>query len=249
MSGKGITTVIVSNGMEPLLDLCLHHLERALRAGGRDETDQTVLIDNASVPPYGREGFAGRNAQLVRYDVHHSFSACCNAGMRLAPNAYYLMLNNDVVLHEQAINSMLAVLESDERIGVCGARLVYPNGTVQHCGMRLGPMELGPYHVHKHRPTTDVPRETVAYQAVTAACVLLRHEMVVELGGYDESFPFAWEDVDLCLRARMKGWGVVCCNQVDSIHFESMTPGREERDPPSREVFERRWAGKWSVDG
>ena len=104
--------------------------------------------------------------------------------------------------------------EEGDRAGICGSRLVYPDNTIQHCGMKLGPLEVGPYHWNRGKPSRQVPRACAEFQAVTAACMLIRHEVIAEIGGFDETFPFAWEDVDFCLRARQKGWRVVCCNEV-----------------------------------
>jgi GT2 family glycosyltransferase len=245
----GITVAIPSRDMEPMLQLCLQHLATALAFEREGGTDHVVVVDNASQTPYDAAAYAEQGVAVLRFDEHHCFSACCNEPIRRYPNRFYLMLNNDVILHPRALVGMLAAMESGPRIGAVGARLVYPDGTIQHAGVRFGPPSLGPYHLARKEPSHSVPRETRAFQAVTAACMLLRSEAVDEVGRFDEQFPFAWEDFDLCLRMRQAGWQVVCANDVDSLHFESLTEGRAEMDAPSRELFMKKWAGKWSVDG
>ena len=248
MNAESITVVVVSKNLAPLLRLALHHLWPALRYQ-RDATgDRVVVVDNASTHGYEPASFGPQVSRWLRYETHHSFAAACNAGMRASPNSFYLLLNNDVVLDEAALDAMLRIMLAEPRVGICGARLVYPDGTIQHAGMKMGPMATGPYHWKKKAPSEEVPRNRTEFQAVTGACMLIRHEVVTELGGLDETYPFAWEDVDFCLRARQGGWRVLCAQEVESIHFESMTPGRMEMDPPSQEVFRRRWEGKWTVD-
>lgn len=241
---RALTTAVVSQGMAPMLELALDRLGPAAAAAGWPDPG-LIVVDNASEPPLclGREAL-----QLLRLDVHHSFAAACNIAMRAAPAAAYLMLNNDLFLHERALAGMRQLLDADPRVGIVGTRLVYPDGTIQHAGIRFGAPETGPYHADLLRPSSVVSRRGGEWQAVTGACMLLRHDCVAELGGFDESFPFAWEDVDFCLRARQRGWKVVCDQAVDSLHLASMTPGRAQMDPPSREVFLRRWAGKWTSD-
>ena len=84
---------------------------------------------------------------------------------------------------------------------------------------------------------------------MTGACLLVRTALWRDLGGLDESYPFGLEDVDLCLRARQRGARIFCSGETDSLHFESMTPGRVELDVPSRRLFMERWGGRYTIDG
>ncbi len=79
--------------------------------------------------------------------------------------------------------------------------------------------------------------------------MLVRRAVWRELEGLDERYGFGLEDIDFCLRARQRGWRVLCCNDVDSLHFESTTPGRQALDVPSRKRFMRQWKGRFTVDG
>jgi GT2 family glycosyltransferase len=160
-----------------------------------------------------------------------------------------LLLNNDVLLHEQALAGMLAVLDTEPGAAICGTRMVFPDGTIQHNGVVFGPRRIGPYHVDRRRPSRLVPRAVREFQAVTGACMLVRAERWQELGGLDDSYSFGLEDIDFCLRARQRGARVFCAGNVDSLHFESMTPGRIEFDVPSRRLFMERWEGRYTLDG
>ena len=78
---------------------------------------------------------------------------------------------------------------------------------------------------------------------------LVEGDIFRRLNGFDETFPFGLEDVDFCLRVRQAGHRIVCCQETDSLHFESMTPGRVELDIPSRHLFMERWKNRYTVDG
>ena len=186
---------------------------------------------------------------MIRLDSHTAFSRACNRAARTQPNDYYLLLNNDVLLAEGTLASMVAVLNEDPGIGICGSRLLFPDRTIQHCGVVFGGGEQGPYHCFRHQPTHIVPRGRQPFQAVTGACLLVRQQVWRQLGGLDEAYDFGLEDIDFCLRARQQGWKIVCANDTDSLHFEALTPGRVERDIPSRRLFMERWQGRYCLDG
>ena len=194
MTQDAITAVIVSRGLEPMLQLCLRHLVEALAHERAGEGDRIIVIDNASPEPYDPARYDPYGAEIIRFDVHHSFAACCNHGMRHGPNPFYLMLNNDVILNRNAVASMLDQMQSSEAIGICGTRLVFPDNSIQHCGICFGPHGSVPYHWKRTVPTRLVTRANRAFQAVTAACMLLRHDVTEQLGGFDEGFAFAFED-------------------------------------------------------
>jgi len=133
--------------------------------------------------------------------------------------------------------------------GLCGTRLISPDGTIQHTGVRFGPGGIGPYHVSHGQPSAIVSRLNGEFQAVTGACLLIRQSTWDHLGGLSGEFAFGLEDIDFCLRARQKGYRVCCSCRTDSLHLESMTPGREKPDTRSRRVFMNKWRGRYAIDG
>jgi GT2 family glycosyltransferase len=90
-----------------------------------------------------------------------------------------------------------------------------------------------------------IPRR---FQAVTGAALLITAATFESLGGFDEAFPFGYEDVDLCLRAGQLGRSIVCSQAYDSIHLESMSDRRPHRHSTSRKVFFDRWRGRYTFD-
>lgn len=245
MSGFAVTAIVVSCGLETMLRFSLESLDRALaRLPG---AHHIVVVDDASTVPYLADDL-GPAVELLRLDRHRSFARANNLAAERFPNDLYLLVNNDVLLAETALERAVALLERAPGAGVCGSRLLFPDGTVQHCGVVFD-RERGPYHFARGRPARSVARANREWQAVTGACMLVRSVVWDEIGGLDESYPFGLEDVDFCLRARIAGWRVVSCDDVDSLHFESSTPGRAARDVDSRRLFLQRWRGRYGIDG
>lgn len=249
MSSPLITAIILSRGMLPLLEQCLAALGRSLEAAGVGERYTLAVVDNATHPPLPPQRIAAAGAQLLRLDAHHSFARANNLAARRWPAQHYLLLNNDVLLQPETIGEMLAMMERTPQAGICGARMVFPNGDLQHAGVVFGPGKQGPYHLLRARPSHLMPRVDREFQAVTGACMLIRDELWRKLDGLDEAYPFGLEDIDLCLRARQAGWRIFCCQGSESLHFESLTPGRAKLDVPSRELFMSRWQGRYTIDG
>ena len=100
---------------------------------------------------------------------------------------------------------MLGMIDSTSQVGICGARMVFPDGTLQHAGVVFGSGKQGPYHLLRTRPSHLMPRVDREFQAVTGACMLVKDELWRKLGGLDEDYPFGLEDIDFCLRARAGG--------------------------------------------
>lgn len=247
-----VTALVVSKGLEGLLGHCLECLARTAEAGGADA--RAVVVDNASHPPYAAREFAGQRlpVRMLRFDRPRSFAEANNAAAASPEGAgadFLLLLNNDVFLHEHSLGSMLSLMAEARGASICGSRLLFPDGTIQHAGVVFGAGTTGPYHVDRRRPGRLVPRAPRDFQAVTGACLLVRAPLWRELGGLDASYPFGLEDVDFCLRARQRGARIVCSGETDSLHFESMTPGRVALDVPSRRLFMERWEGRYTIDG
>lgn len=243
-----IAAIVVSRGLEALLAHCLRCLEAASEEVG--EHVRAVVVDNGSMPPYLTREIAPSRLPLrvLRFDRRVSFARANNTAAMRVQASHYLLLNNDVLLHPRALRAMLD-LYVRTGAGICGSRLLFPDGTIQHCGVVFGPGQTGPYHVHRGRAGGLVPRTTTEFQAVSGACMLVAGSAWRTLGGLDEAYPFGLEDIDLCLRARCAGFRVVCAQEVDSLHFESMTEGRVELDVPSRRLFMSRWQGRYGVEG
>ena len=158
-----------------------------------------------------------------------NFAAACNRGAAAARGTLICLLNDDVAPRDPGWLAAMVGHLADPSVGVVGARLLYPDGTVQHAGVVLRPDGAG-VHWHRFLPARAPgyggrARLTQEYSAVTGACLLTRRTLWERLGGLDEAFATACNDVDFCLRARQVGAGVVLAAEAELTHAESQTFG------------------------
>jgi GT2 family glycosyltransferase len=207
---------------------------------------EIVVIDNGSIEPETLEYFdkatKDRRVRVVRYDRPFNYSAINNFGASHARGEVIGLLNNDVqVIDGDWLREMVSHAWRPE-IGVVGAMLYYPNDTIQHAGVILG---IGGVAGHSHVGLPrgcpgDKHRAALAQSmsAVTAACAVLRAEVFREVGGLDESLQVAFNDVDLCLRVRERGYRNLWTPFAELYHHESASRGYE--DTPEKLVRFRR---------
>ncbi len=249
MASLRIGIVMLAKGMHSMTQTSVTALEKSLSYAGLLNSSKLVLVDNSSPDPYRLENLiTNLSISIVRLDRSHSFSAASNWGAsKLRDSDMLLFLNNDVFLHPRAIESMI---QDKGRLGaeICGIRLVYPNGKIQHMGVGFSPTMANPHHLNHFEPSILQPRLSGYCQAITGAVMLIDSELFWELQGFDEIFSFCYEDTDFCLRARAIGKKVICSQTVDSIHLEGQT--RDETSMRyqnlSSEMFLARWGGRVS---
>ena len=171
------------------------------------------------------------NFHVVTYQGGFNYSAINNFGVRHAKGEYLLFLNNDTeVISPFWIREMLGFCQREDTAAV-GAKLFYPDGLVQHCGVVVGIANYAG-HVQNFKTRRDNGyfgrlRAVQDISAVTAACMLVKRSVFEEIGGFDESFEVAFNDVDLCLRMRETGKLIVQDPNVELYHYESKSRGYE----------------------
>ncbi|MFM9105947.1 MAG: glycosyltransferase family 2 protein, partial [Chloroflexota bacterium] len=168
---------------------------------------------------------------LVRVPVDlqpFNFSALINKAIPHIRTEYALLLNDDItVITPGWIEAMLEYAQLPE-IGVVGAKLLYPDGTIQHAGVTLGPYD-GTGHAFKFFRGDapgyfGLPDAVCNYLGVTFACALMKTDLLRTLGGLDEdNLPIAFNDVDFCLRAYEAGYRNVYTPHAALVHHESVT--------------------------
>jgi len=136
---------------------------------------------------------------------------------------------------------MAGLATRDTGIGIVGCKLLYPNGRIQHVGIAFD-QNKNPRHIYRGF-SADIHPATVCrdYQAVTGACLLMKRELYWSVGGIDETFENSYEDVDLCLKVRSRGYRVAVCTESVVYHFEEMSEGRCARDFRNLAIFKARW--------
>lgn len=214
-----------------------------------------TIIDNGSVEQATHDLFArlltDDRIKIVRDDSPFNYSALNNR-VGLASTADFIcMMNNDIeVINADWLEEMISVAVQS-KVGAVGAKLLYPDDTIQHAGVVLGVGGIAS-HAHKHFPNTMAgyfarARLRNAMSAVTAACLLIRQSIYAEVGGLDEQLHVAYNDIDFCLRIRKAGYRNVWTPYAELYHHESATRGAE--DTPEKisrfnretELVRQRW--------
>ncbi|MDO4338126.1 MAG: glycosyltransferase family 2 protein [Eubacteriales bacterium] len=182
------------------------------------------------------------NVQVVRYQGEFNYSAINNFGASYASGDYILLLNNDTeVITPDWLEQMLGYCQRED-VAIVGAKLFYPDDTVQHAGVVIG---MGGFAGHI---LTGYGKNYTGYMgrlkaaqdisAVTGACLMVKKSVFDALLGLDEGFGVALNDVDFCLRARAMGKLVVFQPQAQLYHYESKSRGLETT-PEKQERFQR----------
>ena len=180
-----------------------------------------------------------------------NYSALNNFGARYATGEYLLLLNNDTEVITPGWLEEMVMYAQQKRVGCVGAKLLYPDDTIQHAGVGFG---LGGVagHLHKYFPaTSDGYMGRLNYvQDVygdTAACLLIRKEIYDEVHGLDESYAVAFNDVDFCVRVREAGYTNVFTPFAQLYHYESKSRGMED-NPEKQKRFQGevlRFQARW----
>jgi GT2 family glycosyltransferase len=206
---------------------------------------EIIIIDNQSEKPETLSYLAQLPHTVIQEPNPFNYSRINNVGVAHARGEFILFLNNDIeVIAEEWLTALLEHAQHS-RVGAVGAKLLYPDRTIQHAGVVIGLGGVGGHVFH------CMPEDAIPYfgflqvvrncSAVTAACMMMRKSVFDEVGGFDENVKVAYNDVDLCLRIREKGYFIVYTPYALLYHFESST--RKNMHPLDDEAYVRqRWA-------
>lgn len=223
-----VSIIIPTRDQRQLLQQCLRTVEEKTSY----PRYEIIVLDNDSTEPQTLKYLAAIAGKwrVYRYPGPFNFSAINNFGAAQASGDYFLFLNNDIqVIRSDWLTAMLELAQQPE-IGAVGAKLLYPDGRVQHAGVILGiggvaghAFKYSPGDAQRYFSMSDVVRNC---SAVTAACMMVRRRVFKEVGGFDERFRVAYNDVDFCLRLRQRGHLIVYTPVALLYHHESATRGR-----------------------
>ena len=184
--------------------------------------------------------------RVITYEAEGGFnySKINNFAAKQAKGEYLLLLNNDTkVITREWMEELLMYAQRDD-VGAVGAKLYYADNTIQHAGIVIG---LGAHHAAGHTHHL-LPKENLGYMgrlcyaqdvtAVTGACLLVRKSLYEQVGGLDESFTVALNDVDFCLRLRALGLLNIFTPFAELYHYESKSRGLD-KDGASAERYNK----------
>ena len=216
---------------------------------------ELIVVNNDSDDPATLAYFEALKSDGVKVlDVAgaFNFSAMNNLAAKHAKGELLCFLNNDVEVIDGDWLSLLALQAIKKDIGAVGARLLYPDGSVQHAGVVTG-VGGGAGHAHRYQRDEETgyflrDRLPQRVSAVTAACLLVAKDKFLDVGGFNEKdFPVAFNDVDLCLKLNARGWQSFYEPRAILIHHESKSRGsdsaKENRDRFAKELaaLKRHW--------
>ncbi len=241
-----------------------HHLSRLLAALDDKTTYRSfevIVVDNGSTD--STESVLGERRgyplTAVRNERNETFSMSCNQGAAVASGSLLLFLNNDVApINPGWLGALVDSVTTEPTCVAAGAVLVYPKSsggdryalTIQHRGIAFCWEDGGPRPVNlgKGESPVGLSLEPHAVAASTAACLLVAREAFEEVGGFDESYVFGWEDVDLCMKLRLHGGQILMSPAAVLFHEEFGTQtalGAERRRTHylnNSQVFADRWS-------
>lgn len=183
----------------------------------------------------------GDAIESLRLEENAGFARACNEGAARARGELLVFLNNDVEPSPGWLKALCRYAEAWPDAAAVGAKLLYPNGTVQHAGVVFG-QDGYPHHLYAGFPADHAAVNcSRTLQAVTGACLLVRRGAFEAAGGFDPGYLNSLEDVDLCLRLGEAGGEVHYCHEAVLVHLESASRGRSDRFERSVALYRERW--------
>ena len=227
-----VTVSIVSLNTRALLADCLRSVMATTGVGYH-----VHVVDNGSSD--GSTAMVAVDFPEVRLTPSGSnrgFAAANNCAIREADSRYVLLLNPDTLVSPETIGDLIAFMDEHPQVGICGPRIVFPDGRFQSCGYRFPTLMS---EIRQSKNVNKVLRvligdepalamKPVPYDVdwVDGACLLIRRETLREIGLLDEQFFLYAEELDWCFRARKGGWRICAVPHVQMIHYQGQSSGQ-----------------------
>jgi O-antigen biosynthesis protein len=229
-TAPSVTAIVPTRNRHELLRTCIEGLSR---------TDypqiETIVVDNGSDDPSTLgylQDLEGRGMSVLRCPGPFNYSALNNGAVKHATGDLLCFLNNDIEMTDGDWLALLVQHAVKPDIGAVGARLLYPDGTIQHAGVFTA-IGGGAGHAHRFQQADetgyfDRARLPQRVSAVTGACMVVARNKFLAVGGFDEElFSVAFNDVDLCLKLNCRGWQSFYEPRATLVHHESKSRGSD----------------------
>lgn len=243
-SSLKISIIIPNTNSFQFLQTCI----QSILENTDHEAVEIIVVDGASTDERVKQYYRQLQEKIPAFKVVEgsapfNFSKACNLGAQAASGDLLLFLNNDIKVLSPDWLKELAFFASMDEIGIVGAKLLYPDRTIQHAGIVLG-LEGHASHVFGGAPEAVLtpygsPGWYRNYSAVTGACMMMRKQIFQEIGGFDGKFILAFGDVDLCLRCIEQGYRVMVNPEAILIHYEGQSRGKLIPGEDIRTAYER----------
>ena len=218
-SAAALTIVIVTYNTRELVCQCLESLAEV--------EAEVFVVDNVSHDGTAAAARAARpEAVVVENAENAGFARANNQALRAARGRHLCLLNPDTRVPAGALEALQQALDQDPRLGIVGPRLINPDGSFQSAGLSFPtPGSLAAAAIPWAQPTRGAgqlpaaPGEARPCDWIIGACMMIRREVLEQVGLLDEGYFMYGEEKDLCYRARQAGWQVACLPGVDVVHY------------------------------
>lgn len=225
LQNKSITIVIPTRDHLKDLNICIG----SINCKSTYQNYDIVVVDNQS-DEYTKSWLYNcpyENVSVIPFDNEYNYAAIHNEVIPHCKGEYIIMLNNDTeVIEPTWIEQLIGPMLDNPINGMTGAKLLFADHTIQHCGVLYSDISGGFMHVNSHKcdayPSTN---EYMVYPAVTGACVAIRKDLYIELNGMDENLKVAYNDIDLCMKVDEAGYNILYTPYAKLYHYESKTRG------------------------
>jgi len=243
-----ITTDDRSRDVQGRLVALLPHLLQSIVQKTSYGNYEIVVVDNGRLSDSTRDALSAIPHRRASYSIEGPFNFAhkLNFAMRHARGEHAVILNDDIeVISSEWLSAMLEYSQ-DPAVGAVGARLLYPDGRLQHVGVVLGVCGVAAHAFHQapgHHPgyagSAYGPRN---YSAVTGACMMTRTAVFQQMGGFNNTLAIDFNDIDYCLRVRQAGYRIVYTPYAELYHLESGTISERVWNPAETEYMKATWA-------
>lgn len=223
-----VSIIIPNKNRSDLLKCCTD----GLLNGTSYDRIEIIVVDNASDEPEIQslyDELRNRSVKIVRFDEPFNYSRACNLGAAEANGEFLLFLNNDIEIVDPDWLDHLVREACRPGVGVVGAKLLYPDGHIQHAGVALGVFTLAA-HIFHRAPSEwgpfGSPETTRNWLAVTGACQLVSRRLFELVNGYDEGFQLSYSDVVFCLNVVRAGFRTIYVPAAVLLHHEGASRGQ-----------------------
>jgi GT2 family glycosyltransferase/glycosyltransferase involved in cell wall biosynthesis len=228
--------IVIDTAREPLVSIVIpvfnkfdltYDCVKSIVAHGAQIPFEIIIVDDCSRDETMFAAFAfGPEIRLIRNPENSGFIRSCNRGFEAARGEYIVFLNNDTEVRARWLDELYETMQRDPKIGVVGAKLLFPDGSLQECGGIV--WRLGDGWNWGRGQAADDPRFCYMRDAdyVSGAALMIKANLFAELGKFDEHYlPMYYEDTDLCFRVRQHGHRVVVQPASEIVHFEGASGG------------------------
>jgi len=211
--------------------------------------NEIILVDNASVDGTVEEV---RNrfpmVHTIANDQNVGFSRANNQGIHISKGRYVLLLNSDTVVEDKTIETMVHFMDEHKDVGISGCKLILPDGSLDEACKRGFPTPSASFYYafgfskrhpknpkyNQYKLTHLDPNQTHEVDCLVGAFMMVRREVIDQIGGLDEEFFMYGEDIDWCYRIKQAGWKIIYYPETTVIHYK----GASSRRRPLKIIYE-----------